>query len=624
LKGKRMRKKIVLLSVMIPALLVLATGSGADSEAVAVKILDRPLHGGLITPLLYGNFVELLDDVVPGMWAEMLGDRGFDGIAPTIKQVYHQGALNLCDRDWDKNPTWAYDADKPWNGKQSARIDSSKAKPGSLTQSALAVKKGMTYIFSGYFRADAGAVGLTLEIKALCPDGTWMTLGRAGLRRPGKDWGKLACRIVSSGTTDRAVIKIRTTGEGRVWADKLSLMPADNIDGWRRDVVEAVREMRPPVLRWGGSTVDPGGYRWLDGIGDRDRRTPFLNMNWGRIDSNDVGIEEFIGFCRAVGADPLVCVSFADGPESAGRMVEYLNGAPGSEGGKLRAANGHRDPYGVKYWQIGNEVGDIDTAKRCREFCLAIRKADPGAVLFTSFPSELLIANVGDLVSYFCPHYYTPDLAYVEKDIRSLRETLRTRLEGRDVGLAVTEWNIDAGSWGLGRGRLGSLGCALFEARFLNVLRRNSDIMKAACRSNLANSFCGGTIQTNASGLYKIPAFYVMKLYRDHSKDVPLKILQESVDGLDLSACRSLDGKSCCLFLVNSRKEPVIVDLDASMLGPGVAAREGETVCDTQDRFQPDVTNFWDRPNRIRTVPAKIDGGKVLLPALSVTAVECR
>ena len=619
-----MPKRLPPMVIFFSALLGFATTAGAESEAVIVKVLHRPLHAGKITPLLYGNFVELLDDVVPGMWAEMLGDRGFDGIVPTTKWVYHQGALNLCDRDWDKNASWAYDTEKPWNGKQSARVEASKPRPGVLTQSAMAVKKGMGYQFSGYFRSKARNIRLTLTVKALLPDGTWMTLGRAGLRTPGEDWEKLTCQIVSAGTTDRAVLEIAVSGTGYLWADKLSLMPSDNIDGWRRDVVEAVREMRPPVLRWGGSTVDPGGYQWRGGIGDRDLRTPFPNSNWGRIDPNDVGVEEFIRFCRAVGADPLICVSFADGPENAGRMVEYLNGPPGTEWGKKRAANGHPDPYGVKYWQIGNEVGDTETANRCREFCLAIRRADPGAVLFTSFPSKLLIEKVGDLVSYFCPHYYTPDLADIEKDIRNLQTMIRSGLGNRDVGLAVTEWNIDAGNWGLGRGKLYTLGCALFEARFLNVLHRHSDIVKMACRSNIANSFCGGTVQTNAAGLFRIPAFYVMKLYRDHSKPVPMKLLQESPDGLDLSACASEDGGALCVFVVNSRKEPVTVDLDASDFGAVFGMKSSETVCDTQDRSQIDATNFWDRPERIKAVPLKIGGGKIVLPALSVTAIECR
>jgi len=77
-------------------------------------------------------------------------------------------------------------------------------------------------------------------------------------------------------------------------ADKLSLMPADNENGWRRDVVGRWwKEIAPPIIRWGGSIVDPGGYRWKNGIGDRDLRDAFPNTAWGRIDSNDVGIDEF-------------------------------------------------------------------------------------------------------------------------------------------------------------------------------------------------------------------------------------------------------------------------------------------------------------------------------------------
>lgn len=240
------------LSAWILACLLTAVSSAAGEGplTVAVKVLKGPAHAGRITPFLYGNFIEILDDVIPGMWAEMLGDRGFEGILPTAKWVYHQGALNLNDREWDRNPSWAYDSGNAWNGKRSARITASKRAPGSLSQGAIALKKGMTYLFSGYFRSDARGLGMTVSLKALLPDGTWMRMGREKLEGPGLLWKKQSCRIVSAGTTDRAVFEIEVKGEGRVWTDKLSLMPADNIDGWRRDVVAAVREMRPPVLRW--------------------------------------------------------------------------------------------------------------------------------------------------------------------------------------------------------------------------------------------------------------------------------------------------------------------------------------------------------------------------------------
>ncbi len=123
------------------------------------------------------------------------------------------------------------------------------------------------------------------------------------------------------------MIEIRVQGNGSLWVDKVSLMPEQNRRGWRSDVVEAIKESRPAVIRWGGSAVDPGAYRWKGGIGDRDLRVPFHNTNWGRIDSNDVGIGEFCEFCEFVGAEPLVCVSFSDGAASAADLVDYCNGA---------------------------------------------------------------------------------------------------------------------------------------------------------------------------------------------------------------------------------------------------------------------------------------------------------
>ena len=146
----------------------------------------------------------------------------------------------------------------------------------------------------------------------------------------------------------------------------------DKLDRWAQDrrtslkveldeLDEAIKETRPGLIRWGGSVCDPGEYRWKNGIGDRDLRTPFPNKVWGRIDSNDVGIDEFCTFCDLVDAEPLVCLSFSDGPQSAADLVEYCNGTDATPWGARRAANGRRQPYRVKYWQVGNEIsGDND------------------------------------------------------------------------------------------------------------------------------------------------------------------------------------------------------------------------------------------------------------------------
>ena len=307
--------------------------------------------------MLFGNFIELLDDLVPGLWAEMLNDRSFEGVTKPANWVYYDGAPDFCDREWDQYESWSRETEHPFNGLHTARLTATPRRPASLTQSGLALKKGARYDFSGYFRADSSSKAGTVVLKTQLPDGAWMTLASAKLPRLSQEWRKCSLQLVSSGQSDHAVFEVRLQGQGNLCADKLSLMPADNLKGWRPDVIEAIRDARPAIIRWGGSVCDPGEYRWKSGIGDRDSRTPFPNKVWGRIDSNDVGIDEFCQFCELVGAQPLICLSFSDGPQSAADLVEYCNGDRTTSWGAKRAANGHPAPYRVRYWQIGNEIG---------------------------------------------------------------------------------------------------------------------------------------------------------------------------------------------------------------------------------------------------------------------------
>jgi alpha-L-arabinofuranosidase len=574
--------------------------------------------------MLYGGFVELLDDVVPGMWAEMLGDRGFEGVLPTSTWDYFRGEPNLCDRDWDKSPDWSYDTTTPFNDRQSARLDVSKGRPARLSQSQLAVRRGMAYVFSGYVRGDSRAVEFRISLKALLPDESWTTLASTPLPKPGGAWRKVQARLVSTGTSDRAVFEIEAWGAGHVWLDKLSLMPEANIDGWRRDVIEAMKELAPPVVRWGGSTIDPGPYRWSDAIGDRGLRPSFVNRVWGRRDTNDVGVEEFVRLCRAVGAEPLICFSLGDGVESARRMVEYLNGSAETEWGKKRAANGRPEGYGVKYWQVGNEIDAPGYVRSLVEFARAVRAADPGAVVLSSFPTKEIIDVAGPDINIVCPHYYQADLDGVDADLRKIEGWIGESA-GRDrIRMGVTEWNIDAGNWGLGRGKLNTLGCAVFEARFLNVLQRHSEFVVLACRSNMTNSFCGGTIQTSAAGLYRTPSFLVMAMYRSHSRPVPLRVAADVPAGVDVTACASEDRSAATVFLVNPGKEAVRVSLDLADFGPGFAIRGGEVVKDAEDRGQIDIINSFANPGRVvRVKLEKESGNAVTLPGFSIAVIDC-
>ena len=162
-------------------------------------------------------------------------------------------------------------------GRACAKLTATPDRPATLTQSGLAVKTGMTYHFSGWIHNPGSPVTVSASVKTQMPDGSWMTLASTALPYPSnaKTWQKCSATMTASGQTDRAVFELKVQGQGNLWADKLSLMPEDNVHGWRRDVVELVKDLHPPIIRWGGSIIDPGEYRWKNGIGDRDRALHF-------------------------------------------------------------------------------------------------------------------------------------------------------------------------------------------------------------------------------------------------------------------------------------------------------------------------------------------------------------
>ncbi|MDD4645496.1 MAG: carbohydrate binding domain-containing protein [Bacteroidales bacterium] len=419
-----------ILSLLITILLftvttVVCSGQKAVQPPTLVKISDKPLHAGRINPMIYGGFIELLDDLVPGMWAEMLNDRNFEGVEKASRWCYYLGEPNFCDREWDHSATWSYDTVMPFNGSRSARLTTRKEENAALIQSGLAVKKGMKYLFEGYFRTNSPHLKVTVSLEFLNPDGTRTILGSAKLAESNSGWAKQKCEITSTGTTDRAVFRLSVNGSGNLWIDKISLMPGDNLKGWRPDVAQVVKAAHPTVIRWGGSIVDPGGYKWKNGIGSRDLRVPFRNWYWGRIDPNDVGVDEFLQFCELVEAEPLICISFMEGPECARDLIEYCNGTPDTKWGKIRAANGHPKPYHVQYWQIGNERGDQEYITGSTAFGRVIREVCPDAIILSSAPSMEILRVSGKYLDILCPHHYSPELADHEASLNEVSRIIR-------------------------------------------------------------------------------------------------------------------------------------------------------------------------------------------------------
>src|ERR671912_3069106 len=158
--------------------------------------------------------------------------------------------------------------------------------------------------------------------------------------------------------------------------------PLSDDRGYRRDVLEAARNLRMPILRWpGGNFVS--GYHWTDGIGPRDERPRKIELAWFSEESNRFGTGEFIEYCRVLGTEPFICVNMGSGTmDEAQAWVEYCNGTGNTLWANLRRANGHAEPYRVKYWGLGNElyggwqIGALsaeDYVSKAREFSKVMR-----------------------------------------------------------------------------------------------------------------------------------------------------------------------------------------------------------------------------------------------------------
>ena len=151
-----------------------------------------------------------------------------------------------------------------------------------------------------------------------------------------RDYATSPLRFQSRGSTDNGRIEIVSHGKGNLRIGTVSLMPADNIRGWRPDTVALLKQLNSPVYRWpGGNFVS--GYDWKDGIGDPDRRPPRKNPAWKGIEHNDVGIHEFMDLCREIDTEAFIAVNTGQGGiQAAAEEIEYVNGGAETAMGKLR------------------------------------------------------------------------------------------------------------------------------------------------------------------------------------------------------------------------------------------------------------------------------------------------
>jgi alpha-L-arabinofuranosidase len=366
---------------------------------IATATIDTSKTGAPISKNIYGQFLEHGGDIVnTGVWSEMLVDRKFfypvAARTPTPLPVMGNAAGNPRFR---RTPTrWWFpiggdnvvsmDTKGAYTGDHSPLVRVDAKDPHGFKQSGIAVRKGKGYAGRIVLAGSAGTVvKITLIWGNEAADRQSVTL-----RALGAAFHKFPLRYTATADTDDATLEITGTGTGAFHVGAVSLMPADNIEGFRPEVIAVLKQLRFGVLRFpGGNFVS--AYEWRYGVGDIDKRPPIFDPVWHAVQPNDVGTDEFLNLCRLLGVDPYITVNAGFGDAwSARELVEYTNGAASTPMGKWRASNGHPAPYHVQWWGVGNEPwGDYQMGSmslpqfelKHNLFAKEMRKVDPSIKL---------------------------------------------------------------------------------------------------------------------------------------------------------------------------------------------------------------------------------------------------
>lgn len=352
--------------------------------------------GSPISKYIYGQFLEHIGGIVNnGLWAEMVEDRKFYYPISSHPPAVPEGPpwmRSAKKRYW--TPIGAdefvtMDRDRPYVGEHSPAIALSPAEPRGIQQSGLAVRKGKSY--TGRLSL-AGTSKAVVKVSLVWGDSA-SDRQTVVITRLTPEYRRFPFSFQANADSDEARVEILATGTGALHIGAISLMPADNVQGFRGEVLSALKQLHSGVYRWpGGNFVS--GHEWRDAIGDPDTRPPIMDPVWHAVQPNDVGTDEFMTLCRLLDVEPYVTVNGGFGDAwSAAQLVEYANGPVTTPMGKLRAANGHPAPYHIKFWGIGNEpwgewqLGFMPVAQwelKHNLFARAMRNVDPSIKLIAA------------------------------------------------------------------------------------------------------------------------------------------------------------------------------------------------------------------------------------------------
>jgi alpha-N-arabinofuranosidase len=452
-------------------------------------------------------------------------------------------------------------------GQRAQRLEVKAAGAGIAQWSYLPLHRTRSYELELYLRSP-DLNSLTIKIT---PSGAATPCATARVKGLAGGWRKLGAvlAVPADQPADAAYrLAIVADAPGQWVLGHAFLRPADHVQGADPDVVRLLAASRLPLLRWpGGNFVS--GYHWEDGVGPLEQRPTKPNYAWGGVEPNLFGTDEFIAFCRAVGAEPMICLNAGSGtPEEAARWIEYCNGSGNSPLGKRRAANGHPEPYFVQHWEVGNELwgrwqfnwtsasGYVD---RYHLFARAMLQADPNIRLYACGApvmwgkewNDTLIAGAAPGLRSITDHPLVGGAvgatvepldvfrdfmavpAVLERKWAALREDL-LKAGVREPRLAVTELQMFAHLGGRadanGPAKLthntlvnpGTLGEALYDVLIYHAAVRLDPFVEMVTHSATVNH--GGGLRKERERVYANPCYYAQAAFAELAGATPVAL----------------------------------------------------------------------------------------------------
>ncbi len=450
--------------------------------------------------------------------------------------------------------------------------------------------------------------------------------------------------------------------------------PLSDERGFRRDVLDALRPLAFSVMRYpGGNFVS--AYDWTDGIGPREARPRRPDFAWKSVETNQFGTDEFLAWCRALGAAPMLAVNLGTGtPARAAHLLEYCNLPAGTSWADRRAANGHPEPYGVALWCLGNEMDGPWQAghapaevygRQARMASALMKGLDPtiqtvacgssGRGMGSYLEWDRTVLEIAwDTVDFISAHRYSGnwggdsasylaegvEIDRILADYAGLLAYVRgVKKSAKRVYLSFDEWNVwyrargDDGNWAEAPPLLEevyNLEDALVCAQYLMAFLRRADLVKVACLAQVVNVIApvltrpdGVLLQTiywpfaliaaSARGIALAPAITAPTYTTAHYGEVP---------ALDAAATYDAEAGTLALFLVNRDRAALTVEIAVADAALGAVLHADLLT------GEPHAANTWEAPRAVLPSPGRaevVDGRlRVTAPGTSFMAVRAK